>query len=172
MARLKLSSPWEIYYKEVTAMFGQDHEVHVVMDDDNMQLVLYVENARKAEALEKILPVEKEFGNVKLSIMVVPANKEKENYELGDDLQDIFNAAFYDNTAFVYSRMIPFLFDGNPLYYIVFDKVVVQYYNDDLGDINGLCSTLYQEIAKDIFKEMPGVFYCTNNEEDVIEIEY
>lgn len=39
---------------------------------------------------------------------------------------------------------------------------VVQYFNDDLGDAHGVCSTLYQEIAKDVFGEHEGIFFCTN----------
>ena len=35
MAKLKLSSPWEIFYKEIQAMFSEDPCVHVVFDEDN-----------------------------------------------------------------------------------------------------------------------------------------
>ena len=46
--------------------------------------------------------------------------------------------------------------------YVVFVKEVVQYFNDDLGDANGVCSTLYQDIAKRLFTSTEGVFFCTN----------
>ena len=55
----------------------------------------------------------------------------------------------------------------NPITYVVFVNEVVQYFNDDLGDVYGQCSTLYQEIAKDVFGETEGVFFCTDVEEPV-----
>ena len=51
---------------------------------------------------------------------------------------------------------------SNPITYVVFVNEVVQYYNDNLSDIHGLRSTLYQEIAKDIFETRLGVYYCTD----------
>ena len=46
--------------------------------------------------------------------------------------------------------------------YVVFVNEVVQYFNDNLYDINGVCSTLYQEIAKEVFKESNSVHFCTD----------
>lgn len=50
----------------------------------------------------------------------------------------------------------------NPMTFIVFQNKVVQYWNDDLGDINGNCSTLYQTVAKDVFGDVEGIFFCTD----------
>lgn len=44
----------------------------------------------------------------------------------------------------------------------MFKNKVVQYFNDDLSDANGVCSTLYQEIAKRIFGENPMIYFCTS----------
>ena len=68
-------------------------------------------------------------------------------------------------------------FEGNPavkefksvqfgpeeVLYVIFQKEVVQFFTDDLTDIYGLCSTLYQDIAKDVFENVGGVFFCTSN---------
>ena len=43
----------------------------------------------------------------------------------------------------------------------VFAKEVVQYWNDSLSDPYGKVSTLYQDIAKDIFEDTDGVMFCT-----------
>ena len=51
--------------------------------------------------------------------------------------------------------------------YVVFKKEVVQYFNDSLGDIHGVCSTLMQDIAKDIFEDTEGVYFCTDTENPV-----
>ena len=33
--------------------------------------------------------------------------------------------------------------------------------NDDLSDAHGICSTLYQDLAKEVFGESEGIFFCT-----------
>ena len=40
----------------------------------------------------------------------------------------------------------------------------------DLGDYNRICSILYQYLAKDIFKEVPNIFYCTGVTTDILKI--
>ena len=46
----------------------------------------------------------------------------------------------------------------------------MQYYNDDLGDAYGNCSTLWQDIARRLFEDVLGIFYCTDVK-DELEIE-
>mgnify|MGYP006958177364 CR=1 FL=1 len=43
----------------------------------------------------------------------------------------------------------------------MFENKVVQFYNDQMDDINGNKSTLFQDIAGDVFGYDHGVFYCT-----------
>ena len=57
----------------------------------------------------------------------------------------------------------------NPITYVIFKKEVVQYYNDSLSDAHGMCSTLYQDIAKRILDADEGIFFCTN---DTMNIAY
>lgn len=164
MALLNLSAPWVIFYCEVRALFAEDHEVHVVFDEENYHIKLYVDKGDKAEALSLLLPDHKVFGNITLKLSVVPANN-------GDGLfgdfstAELYSIAFNDNGAFSFSKTITGIF-ANDLTYVVFKKRVVQYYNDSISDIYGQCSTLYQDIAKDVFVEASGVYYCTDNYED------
>ena len=44
MAKLKLSAPWIIFYREIEAMFQGDPEVRVVFDEDNLTVKLYVDD--------------------------------------------------------------------------------------------------------------------------------
>ena len=167
MATLKLSSPWAIYAREVSELFKYDDQVHVVFDDENYKLKIYVDNGRKAAALEKILPQEKSFGNVTISITVVPAN---DNYNtVFTTNKDIYCAAFTGNRAFSFITETQGVFTNN-LTYVVFNKTVVQYFNDDLSDVYGQCSTLYQDLAKHVFVEQEGVFFCTDNVDPVFSI--
>ena len=156
MANVKLSAPWVQYFRELEALFGEDPDIKVVYDEDDLVVRLLVEDGAKAEALTQLLPAEKEFGNVVLHVSVIPANKTMTPSKIS-----LIKTAFHGNPAFRYTASAEGLYT-NPIHYVVFANKVVQYYNDDMGDINGNCSTLYQEIAKDVLGEGEGVHYCTD----------
>lgn len=166
MAKLNLSTPWMTHYHELVAMFKYDPEVHVVYDEEENIIRLYVDRQAKADALASIIKNEMTFGNVKLFIEIVPANGALPMIA-ATVKPGTFEDAFKDNGAFSFVKRIAGIF-SNDLTYVVFKNKVVQFFNDDLGDIYGNCSTLYQNIAKDIFNELEGVFYCTDVEEPVI----
>lgn len=158
MAKFKLSPPWDIYYKQIDAFFQYDREVIVVFDEDAFAINLYVDSPAKAASLCEFLPEEKDFGNVTLAINIIPSNKEQTiAYSVP------FYAAFYGNPIVESIETIQGPFEHD-LVYILFEKTVVQYFTDNLGDYNGFCSTLYENIARDIFNEKEGVFYCTSAE--------
>ncbi len=173
MAKLKLSPPWDTYYQELNAMFKNDPTVHVVMDDDACEVKLYVDSGDKAEALQVLLPESVKFGNVTLKVTVVPANAPSQaryvcNTDSDQYIENMFRAAFEGNPALYDVVTVRGVF-GFSACYVIFKKEVVQYFNDNLSDINGLCSTLYENIARDIFKPDLGAFYCTsaNNSENL-----
>ena len=157
MAKLNMSAPWYVYYNELCALFKEDIEVHIVYDEMDQIINIYVENQAKADAMDEMLPKVMTFGSIDLEINVVPANNLSARRSRGSILKDLF----YGNTICEDIVTIEGVFT-NPLTYVIFRKEVVQYYNDDLGDAHGVCSTLYQDIAKRIFKEMPDVYYCTS----------
>ena len=154
MAKLDLSSPWVIYYQQINAMFDKDPEVNVVFDENIPEVKLYVDNQEKADALTKLLPTEKDFGSVCLLIKVIPANKLESN-------ADLFRKAFKGNEAVSFIHTVSNVF-SNDITYVVFKKEVVQYFADDIGTINGVHSTLYQDIAKEIFENQKGIYFCTS----------
>lgn len=155
--RVQLSTPWAIYYRQLESLFAKDPEIHVGFDADEPSVQIRVDNQEKAEALQKLLPLSKTFGNVTLRIDIIPANFQESKAKL-------FETVFQGNDAF--SRIVdidnPFI--SNPVTYVMFKKEVVQYFNDNLGDLNGICSTLYQDIAKDIFEGVSGIYFCTELE--------
>lgn len=157
MAKLNLSPPWATWYNEINEMFKYDQEVRIIYDEDNYIITLYIDNPVKADALMKILETEVSFGGVTLNINIIPSNRVVESKG------NLFLDAFDGNDAFSYLQVIGGIF-ASDLTYVVFKNKVVQYFNDSLGDVNGLCSTLYQDIAKIIFKDLPNVYYCTDVE--------
>lgn len=153
MAKLNMSSPWDVCYKEIQALFAEDPEVHVLYDEGENEVKLYVDDGQKADALTKLLPDHKEFGNVQMKITVIPAN----SFAGGDtSWEDAFsgNAAVED----VIRVDLPMVDDFT---YILFAPKVVQYYTDNLFDYYGFTSTLYQDIAKNLFEGVSGVSFCT-----------
>ncbi len=151
---VKLSSPWVIYYRQIQAFFKYDQKVHVSYDADSNIIKLYVDDPMKADALAELLPTEKKFGNVTVQLQVIPPNV------VEFDKAEIFKIAFDGNPAvsYVQSAESPF----GTFNYVVCANAVVQYYSDNLQDIHGYTSTLYQDIAKEIFKEDSEAFFCTD----------
>jgi hypothetical protein len=156
-ARIKISPPWVAFYHEIEALFGEDPEVKVGYDERSVVIKLYVDNPEKAHALTRLLPAEKTFGNIVVGIQVIPVNGPVTS------TAGLFRQAFEGNPAFSYvgAAAGPF---ADQLEYVVFRNEVVQFYNDDIGDINGMETTLYQEIAKDVFEDISGIFFCTDLE--------
>lgn len=160
MNKLKLSAPWVSYYKKLCAMFGEDPDIKITYDEDDPTVRMYVDNQKKAEALQILLPTSIKFGSVTLNIDIIPANTQFKNKN------ELLRDALEGNPAFEYAVTIDNVL-SNSVNYFVFKNKVVQYFNDDLGDINGNRSTLYQKIAKEIFGEIPGIFYCTEGPKEV-----
>lgn len=163
--RLKISPPWVTYVNELNALFKYDPDVSVEYDNDNTQVKIYVEDTPKAAALECLLPYVKEFGNVDLTITVVPANEDAYDMTNIDlvPVEKLFEIAFIGNPIYSFQHTVSGIF-SNKLTYIVFKNQVVQFFNDNLNDIYGNISTLYQEIASDVFdmEEIDGILFCTD----------
>lgn len=160
MARIKLSSPWDIFYREVNELFKEDPEIRVVYNEETNEIKLYVESSVKATALNDLLPEEMTYGNVTQKITVVPANAFTHNYVVYNAQK--FATAFENNPVLSRIETVGEIF-SNPITYVVFINKVVQYFDDDISDINGQCSTLYQEIAKNVFGSIDGIYFCTDN---------
>ena len=153
MEKMKLSPPWITFVNEVKALFEEDPEIKIMYDEDSYTLKLFVDDTDKAAAVTKLLPEKKEFGNVVLVIEVVPANADE--YEI----DQIVAKAFEGNP--VLSNVASFDSPFGRVNYAVFQKKVVQFFNDQMDDINGNKSTLYQDIARDVFGTEHGIFFCT-----------
>lgn len=172
MAIVNLSAPWIEHYRKLQTMFANDPDVSVVYDSACMVCEIYAEGEKRAEALEKLLKPSVQFGNVVLNITVHQVNGISEKYgrflplTLRNGLyahrkDDLHYQALLTNPA-VNSIEYTYGPGKEVLTYVIFTPEVAQYFSDDIGDYYGLKSTLYEDIARDIFVEEFGVFYCTN----------
>lgn len=153
--KLKLSPPWVTYANQMKAIFDGDPDVKILFDQEEMTVNVYVANEAKAAALTQILPTEQAFGNVKLRVNVVPANAAPG----GDMYEDRFRTAFTGNPRYEYSETVT-----SPLgrfTYVVWAADVIQYFDDDLGDINGNATMVIADCARAVFRPEPGVYHCS-----------
>ena len=162
--RLKLSPPWITYFNEIKALFEHDVQIKLNFTEDTIKL--YVDNPAKAYALSQILPEEKVFGNITVKVIVIPANEDASFAEDTYTIGEIFEMAFKNNPIYAFVYEVPQIFN-NRIVYVVFKNKVVQFFNDNLSDVYGNVSTLYQNIAYDVFTKdnCQGVYFCTDVEE-------
>ena len=152
--KMQMSPPWVTYYRKLLALFEQDKEIRVLFDQEAMEIRLYVDNHPKAEALQELLPGEVDFGNVTLHITIIPSNKEDIRYGAND-----WQVAFDGNPAL--AKTVGTVSPFGTFLYVVWQNRIVQFFNDNMADYAGNTSVLYEDIAREIFKEETGVFHCT-----------
>lgn len=156
---LELSSPWVNYARKIYLLFCNDPEVHIIYDTDAVCVRLLVDNEVKADAISKILPIEKKFGNVTLAISVIPSNKK-------DSMVDIYRKAFNGNPIFKGITELDTTY-GMCEGFAMFENSTVQYFNDSLHHPDNIETTTYEELAMDVLAEnSQGVFFATETGED------
>lgn len=164
-AGLRLSAPWTLFYREVNALFEKDPEVKVLYNYEEPELKIVVKgNDEKAAVLGRFIPTEKKFGNVTLNISVVGDDGQPvPDVNLPDEIA--IEKAFAGNEALSFVKHVQTVFQDN-ITYVVFKKEVVQYFADNTSDLYGAISTLYQNIAVDVFADTlanKGNFlFCTD----------
>ena len=156
MENIKISPPWYTFFKEICELFKKDNDVVPVYEDEIKTITLRVATYEKAKALKKLIPSKKMFGNVTVNINIDYKEQDK-------PISELFETAFENNPAFKY--VFNFQTSTGVITYIVFEKEVVQFWNDDMSDPHGITSTLYESIAKDVF-DSNGVIFSTDSEKD------
>ena len=164
--RLKILPPWSIVIRKIEALFDGDSQIACNTDFTGRapKIILACNNGDKVAALQRILPEEIAFGNVKLQVGVdgVPSNRAFANRK------ELFETAFSGNPAFAYA-VCP-ADDGYNWFsmtYVVFKNCVVQVFADNLNDCHGLISTLYEDIAREILIGEDALGVCFNTDVEV-----
>lgn len=167
--RLKILPPWSIYIKKIEALFDGDPQIACNVDYSGEEpfIILSCNNGDKVAALQRILPDEIEFGNVKLKVGVdgIPSNRAFKTKK------ELFEVAFDKNPAFAYA--VSPAEDGASWFdmvYVVFKNYVVQFFADNLNDCHGVISCLYQDLAEEILtgEGAQGVYFNTDVERGAV----
>lgn len=153
--RLNLADPWIIYWRQLKELFWGDEEIDIFYNDEEKRITIRVDNTDKYNALNLLLPGEKEFGNVKIGIVVIPSNLGQKSR--ADYIKDLFK----NNPEISRIQTIENVF-GNPVTYVAFRPDIVQYPADNLHDINGNKTTLREDLARELLGEEEGIAFCTD----------
>lgn len=152
MEGLGISSPWARHARMIEALFDGDDSVVVDYDDAGPKVTIYVDGQGKADAIAAIVPQEVEFGNVTLSIDVIPSND-------GPTIEDAFMCAFSGNPAF--SGVVSGGFPAKDVTYVMFVPKCVQFFDDDISDVHGVCTMTYEQVAEKVLKGT-GAMICSD----------
>lgn len=96
------------------------------------------------------MPGEVPIGDVTVRAAILGPDEDGENSaEEIASVCDLFRKAFTGNPHF--SRVVTVRYPlGMVLNYCVFKKEIIQFWNDDLSDINGVCSMITSDLAREI----------------------
>lgn len=157
--KLALLPPWSTYINKIKELFKEDPQIIINTDFNSKHpsVSLATNNPDKASALLKLLPDEKVLGGVTFKINVDCYTFSTKTFT---SMKELFKTAFYGNLVLV--NIIESDSWYAPFTYVVFKNEVVQFYNDNLNDPEGYLSTLYQDIASEVFNDFNGVAYCTD----------
>ena len=155
--KVKLSPPWITYYREIQQLLWLDKDIFLMFDQEDMIIRIYVGNAAKAQALEKLLVKNAVFGNVTVSVEIIPPNERPAVTGLS-----LYEEAFAGNPVFKGTVEISLPVAGS-MRYVVWTNEVAQFYNDNLADVNGNTTMLMEDIAREVLIQEPGVYHCTED---------
>lgn len=155
---LIMQSPWITYNDYLTAIFEGDSEVTVSkgeFDADGKTFVISVlcSNNDKTDALNKILKKNVAMGNISVRVDV-NCNVNQEPSE------SVFDIAFKGNPHYSRSVTLETPFHTQETY-VIMNKEVIQFYNDDISDPWGNYNGLAEDILREITDTPSTISYCT-----------
>ena len=160
--RLKLAPPWITYINKLQAILDPDPQIAFNVDWHAPSVTIACNNGEKNAALKILLPDHMTWGNIDMPINIDGPITNRAFVSR----KELFETVFKGNSAFAYC-VAPaeegyFFVD---FVYVVFKNCVVQFFNDNLNDAHGIVSTLYQDIANELFVNIgDGVHFCTDVE--------
>lgn len=156
---LGLQSPWVTLYNKIYFMFNNDEDLDIsnlIESDGNYSMTIASNNTTKLKAIEKILKHEFPMGNITFKINFVYGENESDNITISD-IKNAFNGNTVIST--IKTAMTP---AQDELTFVLFNREVVQFYNDDISDFYGNYNGLAEDIAREIFNTQFDINYCTD----------
>lgn len=175
MMDTRIYNQWYTLWRKIYFTLSQDEEVSVSglnkENDNKYNIIITAKKMNKAYALSKIIKQVFTFGNVKVDIILRNNNidvstdtKEDEQFT-DEELCILIYEAFRNNKLFkgvvLVSKKEESLFAGKVV--ILFDKEVLQFYNDDVTDIFGN----FNELAAHVFADIIKFMYKDKQDKDI-----
>ena len=159
---MKLMPPWYTFHKKFKALFENDPDINVgdvrEGNETNYAFDVEIRNHEKFIALDRVLPRVKTFGNVALEIVLYDVENNADDFT---DRIELYRTIFKGNPIIKDVKEVKD-FTGTPVGFVRFQPEVVQFFDDNIGDFEGLWSGLAQDIAKEVFdQETVGIHFCT-----------
>ena len=156
--KVKMSPPWDGHMSMLASFFAGDSRVKVGYCGDNNVGTIEVFDTKMYVALQQVMRQKVKFGNVTLKISIIPANSVKAFKGEMTDLQAL-KEVLKGNPAFSKIKsekggMFDFVF-------CIFKPLVIQWYNDNLGNPWKLTTSTYEKQADFVFKRELGVSFTT-----------
>ena len=128
---ISIEAPWWRFYKLLENLFAKDESIELSNNDETkgiFEIIISSANTCKLAAIKKVVGTEREFGNVKVAIEY---NEEESPLTL-----DEFATAFKD-TGYLVDTKTATTPAGDPLYFPIMKKDVIQFYDDNIADYYG-----------------------------------
>lgn len=162
MANVGLQSPWVTTYGKIKALLVRDPDLNISKITESEGVYTFnisSTNANKICALEKIIKNEFTYGNVVLKINFLVENTEEEgNTITANDLRNAFTGNGVVSKIETVTNPV-----GIDQTFVLFERDVIQFYNDDISDFYGNFNGLAEDIARELFNDAgPEINYCTD----------
>lgn len=180
MEYVNLPAPWYFLRFEMLYTLGEDKRVtvgEVEQVGKEVNIKITVTDLQVAKALREILPLERDFGPVKVFIIILDSSGNIVNRSgtifTPKTLADVFCTALSKNPLFKGVVVPGIVFSPevakNYADVVVFtDKQVVQFYGDILseicGDFNAVAADVFRDITESVFSNNIKIQFSTYNE--------
>lgn len=156
--KVKLSPPWVGHMSMLASFFKGDKRVRIGSVEGRTGIIEVFCNDMY-QALSLVLRQKIRFGNVTLNINLVPSNGMKLKTKEMSDL-DALKVVLKKNPAFDKIRTTK---DG-PMQFVtaLFKPVVLQWYNDNIGNPWKLTTSIFESEANKVFKGELGICWSTS----------
>ena len=160
----RLSPPWESFRSELNATVGVTPGVSVsptVETATGYTVTIKANTHARGVAIASVVAPTQTFGNVVVTVRVVGPNKEAiagVTPTSADILAAQETRAFAGNPLFqraVVRQALPI--EGSPeVVYPVFDRAVVQYFDDNIADLDNNANKVAADAFADVLDRAPG----------------
>lgn len=144
-------SPIYEYIYKLDLLFEYDSDINPIYYINDSILDIYTNSAKKAQALIALLPQKIEIGNEVVDVNIMGVNPSKEPIAP----LVLYRNLFYNNNL-IYNIITNELDELQIIFKPLFAQAPL-----DAHYFKGIKTYLYQDIAKEIVKPHPSVYFCT-----------